>query len=148
MQDSDENLFICSDSNLNEIERMADQFASHFLISEHALYDFIDYNNIQKWTIRDVIDCEQYFQIDHDNMIVRLYSENLITENQFKDFSVNVVEKANRLGYDISLYQSYKSSYSWGHIIPLVFKAHSEKRISKGRKKDILLDLFREDIAY
>lgn len=33
-------------------------------------------------------------------------------------------------------------------MIPLTDKAYKDGIISKGRRKDILLDLFREDIAY
>ena len=148
--DDDENFFICSESFNDSIEKKADEFASNFLMTEHALYDFIDSNNINNWTISDVVKCEQYFQIDHNSLIKRLYSEKLIDSSQLKEFSLNIIEKASNLGYDTSLYEKTKEKdyYSIGHMIPLATKAQDNRIISKGKKKDILLDLFRYDLIY
>lgn len=149
--DDDENFFICSDGFNDEIEEKADEFASNFLMSDLALNDFMDSNNIDDWTISDIVKCEQYFQLDHNDFIRRLYSRGLINGSQFSEFSLNIIDKAANLGYDTSLYEStlkHKDYYSVGHMIPLANKAYGSKIISKGRKKDILLDLFRDDIAY
>lgn len=147
----DENFFICSDGFNDEIEERADEFASNFLMSDLALNDFIDSNNIDEWTISDIVKCEQYFQLDHNDFIRRLYGKELINGSQFSEFSLNIIVKAANLGYDTSLYESTaddKDYYSVGHMIPLANEAYKNKIISKGRKKDILLDLFRDDIAY
>ena len=149
--DDNDNFFICSEENNDEVERKADEFASNFLMSELALYDFIDSNNIDKWDIQDIIKCEQYFHLDHRNLISRLYEEKLIDGNQFAEFSFNIIDKAANYGYDTSLYEpstEHKSFFSIGHMIPLTDKAYKDGIISKGRRKDILLDLFRDDIAY
>ena len=149
--DDDDNFFICSDGFNNEIEDKADEFAFNFLMSELALNDFINSNDIEEWAIDDVIKCEQYFQLDHRDLIRRLYSKGFINESQFAEFSFNIVDKAANLGYDTSLYEpttGEKECYSVGHMIPLANEAYVNGTISKGRKKDILLDLFRDDIAY
>lgn len=148
--DNDEKVYICSEGLKNKIEENADEFASNFIITEHGLYDFIESNDIDKWNIDDVIKCEQYFQIDHNSLIRRLYSEKLIDESQFAEFSLNIISKARKLGYDMSLYESQnnKEYYSIGHMIPLTEKVFQKGKISQGRKKDILLDLFRYDIVY
>ena len=148
--DDDKNLFICSDDFKDDMERKADEFASNFLMSKNALYDFIESNDINDWTIEDVIKCEQLFHLDHRNLIGRLYSEELIDESQYAEFSFNIIAQAANLGFDTSLYEEPidKEYYSIGHMIPLAKKACCEGLISKGRKKDILLDLFRDDIAY
>ncbi|MEE0901604.1 MAG: XRE family transcriptional regulator [Methanobrevibacter sp.] len=149
--DNDENFFICSDGFKDEIEKKADEFASNFLMSDLALNDFIESNNIDDWTIEDIIKCEQLFQLDHNDLIRRLYNKELIDESQFAEFSFNIVDKAANLGFDTSLYESTtgeREYYSVGHMIPLSNKAYSSNIISKGRKKDILLDIFRDDIAY
>ena len=148
--DDDENFVICSEEFKDDIERKADEFASNFLMSKNALYDFIESNNIENWTIEDVVKCEQFFHLDHRNLIGRLYAEGLIDGSQFAEFSFNIIDKAANLGYDTSLYEKSigKEYYSIGHMIPLTKKAYFDGLISKGRKKDILLDLFRDDIAY
>lgn len=149
--DDSENFFVCSDAYNDEVEEKADKFASNFLMSKLALYDFMESNNINEWTIDDVIKCEQYFQMDHRYFILRLLSEKLITEYQFAEFSMNIIDKAANLGYDTSLYEPTvedKIYYSVGHMIPLINKSYEDKIISKGRRKDILLDLFRDEIAY
>lgn len=149
--DDDANFFICSERFNDEIEDKADEFASNFLMSELALNDFIESNNIDNWTIEDIVKCEQYFQLDHKDFIQRLYCAKLINESQLAEFSFNIIDKAANLGYDTSLYESTpedKNYYSVGHMIPLSNKAYNNKIVSKGRKKDILLDLFRDDIAY
>ena len=149
--DDNDSLFICSEENNDDVERKADEFASNFLMSKQALYDFMEWNNIDQWNIQDIIKCEQYFHLDHRNFITRLYKEKFIDGSQFADFSFNIIDKAANYGYDTSLYEpsiESKRFYSIGHMIPLTDNAYDERVISKGRRKDILLDLFREDIAY
>ena len=141
---------VCSEKNDEESEIKADEFASNFLLSEPALYDFMDSNNIEEWSIHDVIKCEQYFQLDHRNFIGRLYSEGFITGDQFAELSFNIFNKAASLGYDTSLYEPNKDNqyYSVGHMIPITEKIYNENKLTRGARKDILLDLFRQDIVY
>lgn len=147
--DTDENILICSDEFKNEIEEKADTFASNFLMTEHALYDFIESNNINEWSIEDVVKCEQYFQIDHNALIRRLYADELINGSQFAEFSFNIIEKAIKLGYDSSLYEpSPKKCYSIGNMIQLTEKLHDRKKIGNGVRKDILLDLNKEELIF
>ena len=145
----DENFIICSEDYKDDVERKADEFASNFLMSKNALYDFMESNDIKDWTLEDVIKCEQFFHLDHRNLIGRLYSEELIDGSQYAEFSFDIINQAANLGYDTALYEkpNGKEHYSIGHMIPLTKKAYSNGLISKGRKKDILLDLFRDDIA-
>lgn len=149
--DNKENFVVCSEKNQEETEIKADEFASDFLLSECALYDYMDSNNIEEWSINDVIKCEQYFRLDHRNFIGRLYSQGFITGDQFAELSFNIFDKAAGLGYDTSLYESnHKDNqyYSIGHMIPLTERLYNEKKLTKGVRKDILLDLFRQDIVY
>ena len=150
--DDAENYIVCSEKFNDKIEKEADDFASNFLMTNHALYDFIETNDIDEWSVEDVVKCEQYFQIDHDSLIQRLNSEKLIDETQMKEFSsVDIKYKAGRLGYDISLYKASdenKDCYSVGHMIPLAEKVCKMGRISIGKRREILNDLFRQDIIY
>lgn len=148
--DDDENFFICSEGFNEDVERRADEFASNFLMGELALNDFIESNNIECWTIEDVVKCEQYFGLSHTDFIRRLYRDELIDGSQFAEFSFDIIKQAANLGYDTSLYCPPKDReyLSVGHMIPLSNNAYENKLISKGRRKDILLDLFRDEIAY
>lgn len=147
--DDDENFFICSEDFNEEVEVRADNFASDFLMSPQALEDFIETNNIDEWSIADIVKCEQYFQLDHRQFISRLYKEELINGNQFAEFSFKILEKASNLGYDTSLYEPSNSShYSIGHMIPLTEKLFGEKKLTMGARRDILNDLFRQDMIY
>ena len=147
--DNKDDFIICTDKYDELNEQKADEFASNFLLSEHALYDFIDSNNIEEWSIGDVIKCEQYYQLDHRPFIARLYSEKLISDEQFAELSFKIIDKAARLGYDTSVYEpNPKKYYSIGHMIPLTERIHDENKLTRGARKDILLDLFRQDIVY
>ena len=148
--DDNENFFICSEGFNEDVEIKADEFASNFLMSNLALTDFIESNNIDNWTIDDVVKCEQYFGFSHSDFIRRLYREELIDGSQFAEFSFNIINQAANLGYDTSLYYPPKDRdyLSVGHMIPLSNNAYENNLISKGRRKDILLDLFRDEIAY
>lgn len=148
--DDNENFFICSEGFDEDVERKADDFASNFLMSKMAFNDFVESNDIEEWTIDDVVRCEQYFGLSHNDFIRKLYVEELIDGSQFDEFSFNIAGQAANLGYDTSLYLAPKDRkyLSVGHMIPLSNKAYEKGLISKGRRKDILLDLFRDEIAY
>ena len=80
-----------------------------------------------------------------------MYREELINGNQFAEFSFNIVKQAANLGYDLSLYQQTadnKSHYSVGHMIPLTEKLFYEHKLTGGVRRDILNDLFRQDMIY
>lgn len=74
--------------------------------------------------------------------------EDLITFNEYLTFRKGVKTNALELGYDLSLYESTRSYYSLGEIIPLSKKAYNEKRITGGKFDEILLDVFRGDLVY
>ena len=63
-------------------------------MSDLALNDFIESNNIDDWTINDIVKCEQFFQLDHNDLICRLYNSGLIDESQFAEFSFNIIDNA------------------------------------------------------
>ena len=141
---------ISSVSSGDEDENKANDFASKFQMSDMALYDFMERNNIETWTLDDIIKCEQYFKLNHNDLLCRLLKTDLIDNSQFKEFSEDISIKAALLGYDTSLYEACddKKYFSIGHMIPLADKSYKEGKIAKGRRKDIFLELFREDLVY
>lgn len=144
--------FFCSNDLNNEIEKEADKFASSFLIPDYALIEYKRQNNINKWSIKDIIKCEQLFQISHKSMLYRLKMENWISSDDFERFeSLGIKREAAKLGFNLDLYESSKEDkkfYTLGHLIPLVDKVYNDDKISKGLKNEILIKAFRSDIAY
>lgn len=150
LYDNSNQFFYCSDDN-DDVEKEANNFASSLLMPNVALMDYINRRNIKKWSRKDIIKCEQWFQISHENLLYRLLNEGSITEKEFNKFKPHVISYASRYGFDTSLYEpssEKREYYALGHIIPLVEKIYSKKKISKGLKNEILINNFRSDIAY
>lgn len=143
--------FCCNDIN-EEVEKEANKFASALLIPDSALDDYKNRNNIVKWSIKDIIKCEQLFQISHKSMLYILREEKWISSDEFERFEMlGVIKEAAKLGFNIDLYESSKEDkkfYALGHLIPLVEKVYENNKISKGLKNEILIKNFRSDIVY
>ena len=146
-----DDFIVCGLNANNQSEKNADNFASTFLMPDSALYWFKNKNQIDNWTLEDVIKCEQYYQISRSVMIIRLKKMNWINQNQFDEFGDNVIREADRLGYDTNLYKpsSENQKYSSiGELIRLTEKAYDEKKITGGKRREILIKSFRNDILY
>lgn len=144
--------FIVCGINMNTpSERNADEFASTLLIPDSALYWFRNKNQIDDWSMEDLIKCEQYYQVSRSTMLNRLKSLNWISQDQYDEFGLNIVAEANRLGYETGLYkpspQNQKYS-SIGELVRLTEKAYDKKKITGGKRREILLKCFRNDILY
>ena len=63
---------ICGVKNNSQSERDADNFAATLLIPDSGLYWFRNKNQIEKWSLEDIIKCGQYYQISHHRMLTRL----------------------------------------------------------------------------
>ncbi|AWX32007.1 ImmA/IrrE family metallo-endopeptidase [Methanosphaera sp. BMS] len=141
----------CGVNSNNQSEKNADDFASTFLMPDSALFWFKNKNQIEDWTLEDVIKCEQYYQISRLTMIIRLKNLNWISQNQFDEFSHDVIREADRLGYDTSLYRSSPDNQKYssiGELIRLTQKAYDDKKITGGKRREILLNSFRNDVLY
>lgn len=146
-----DDFIVCGIDMNTPSERNADEFASTLLIPDSALYWFKNKNQIDDWSLEDLIKCEQYYQVSRSTMLNRLKSLNWISQDQYGEFELNIVAEANRLGYDTSLYkpspQDQKYS-SIGELVRLTEKAYDKKKITGGKRREILLKCFRNDILY
>ena len=150
-EDNDEWLICGSEKDKNFSEKEANNFASSLLMPDCALYDYMERNHINKWALDDIIYCEQFFQISHTGMLVRLKIEDLISDDDFAHFKDNVKKEAMRLGFSTELYDpsiEAKKYFSYGNYIRLTEKAFDNDKISIGKKNELLLDVFRSDIVY
>lgn len=140
---------ICNINSDDEIEKDADNFASFLLMPINALYNYKKENNIEKWDLNLIIDCEQYYQISHESLIYRLKNCDEITFEEYISFKGDVKLNAHRRGYDSSLYEPYISkNYTLGNYVRLVEEAFEKELISNARKDEYLLDAFLDDLVY
>ena len=108
-------------------------------------------NDIENWDLDSIIDAEQYFQISHQALLWRLrHFLNEISFDEYMAYKEDVIYNASIRGYDLSLYSPYsnKEYLTIGNYIKLTEKAFEEDLISQGKKEELLLDAFREDIVY
>ena len=146
--EDDKDSFICNVNSDSESEKNADDFASCLLIPNIALYEFMNRNKIDGWELKDIIKCEQFFQISHIAMLCKLRREKLISYKEFLNFRPGVKKVAWNLGYDLSLYEPTKKYYSLGKIILLSNLAYDNGKITGGKYDEILLNVFRSDMVY
>ena len=93
-----DDFIVCGVNNNSQSEKNADNFASTLLMPDSALYWFKSKNQIEDWSLEDIIKCEQYYQVSHHTMLIRLKNLNWINKNEGKFLSLqgkpqNVVDK-------------------------------------------------------
>ena len=134
----------------DESEINADNFASHFLMPNEGLINFIEHNNIDSWGLDEIIYAEQHFQISHHAMLFRLKNDNYISNEDYESFyDIGITYEAKKRGFDEELYRPYfngKKYYALGSFIRKTEMAYAEGKINKSKKKNLLLDGFRGDI--
>lgn len=144
-------LFVCNDNNETDSEKEANIFASFLLMPDEALKMYIEKNNLTKLNLDNIIHLEQYFQIGHHAMLIRLKQDNYITEAELKEYRKKSIihESANR-GFSTELYDfPAKSEYKvLGKYIKLVNELAQKDLISSGEQQELLSDAFRMDLIY
>ncbi|MGN8774443.1 ImmA/IrrE family metallo-endopeptidase [Candidatus Weimeria sp. HCP3S3_B5] len=153
--DGDAGFNVCSKSFQTKsiIEKCADQFASYFLAPYGALRRLTAdiRNNGINISIDQVIRLEQYFGMSHQAMLWRLYSENIISKSEMNTLTKSVIRNAQRLGYDTRLYRPStkgESRRTYGHYINQVERLADGGIISNGKREELLLDAFRDDLVF
>lgn len=133
------------DSEIN-----ADNFAGYLLMPYGALYERAA--TIQEWSLENIIEFEQYFQVSHQAILYRLKQEGYISNEQHSKFSnVSITSEAIRLGYNKELYEPTKEEFKYftrGAYIKGVEKLYTLGKISSGKREELLLDAYRPDIVY
>lgn len=140
----------CDINSDTEIEEEADQFASCLLMSNGALFNYEMENNIKEWTLDDVIQTEQYFQISHKAMLRRLKTLNKISEDTAEEYLPDIKFNASIRGYALNLYEPYsnKKNLVLGNYIQMTNKAYELNKISESKRDELLLEAFCDDIVY
>lgn len=138
----------------SDSEKEADIFASYLLAPYDSLREYLEENNMldnHVFTIEDLINMEQFYQLSHQAMLYRLVYDGYLDWNSYNDLKIAVSQKAIRLGYDDKLYkasQEEKKYFSIGEYVQKVEKLKEKDLISNGKYEELLLDAFRSDIVY
>lgn len=134
----------------SDSEKEADMFASYLLVPYDALCQYAEKKN--NWELEDVIEAEQFFQISHKAMLLRLFTENYISKEKFEEYQkIGVTREAIKLGYSGELYMpspETKRYFTTGEYIRKVESISEKELISNGKREEMLLDAFRADIVY
>jgi Zn-dependent peptidase ImmA (M78 family) len=138
------------DDEKSDSEKEADMFATYLLIPYDALHQYAEKKN--EWSLEDVIEAEQFFQISHKAMLLRLFTEGYISIEKFEEFQkMGVTREAIKLGYSGALYTpspENKRYFTTGEYIRKVESLLEKGMISNGKREEMLLDAFRADIVY
>ena len=78
---------ICNNPLRDDSEREADKFASYLLMSEEGLSQYCDMNSINEWNLTSIISVEQYFQISHHSLLIRLLNKGLISRKEYDEYT-------------------------------------------------------------
>lgn len=136
----------------SENEKCADQFASYFLAPYKSLRTAIKKISSNKpLSIEHVIALEQYFGMSHLAMFWRLVSEKYLSSDKLKDYSSEVISVARCLGYDDKLYKPTPVRFqkrTYGYYLKQVAELRKKDLVSSGKIDELLLDAFRDDIAF
>ena len=131
-------------------EKEADQFASYLLMPYDSLIQYSERFSV--WQLKNIIEAEQFFQISHMAMLIRLQTDRLITESEAAQYQrIAVSREAARLGYGKELYLPLSKEYQYfstGEYIRKVEALANKELISNGKKEELLLDAYRADIVY
>lgn len=145
---------VCSTSldPKSENEKCADQFASYFLAPYKSLKASIRRVADQgALNMGQVIELEQYYGMSHLAMFWRLVSEGYISSDKSEEYSSGVMAEARRLGYDDKLYKPTPVDFqrrTYGYYLKQVEKLRQKDAVSPGKIDELLIDAFRDDIAF
>ncbi|NLT46142.1 MAG: ImmA/IrrE family metallo-endopeptidase [Thermotogaceae bacterium] len=133
-------------------EKCADQFASYFLAPYKSFRAAVKkLGGINPLSLQHVIALEQYFGMSHQAMLWRLVSEGYLSSDNLKDYINGVITTARKLGYDDKLYKPTPIALqkrTYGYYLKQVEELRQKDLVSSGKIDELLLDAFRDDIAY
>lgn len=143
---------ICNNPYRDDSEREADKFASYLLMSEEGLSQYCDMNNIDEWNLSNIISVEQYFQISHHALLIRLLNNRLISKKEFDEYKGKYISYEARIrGYGDELYRPSPNEDQYmtlGKYINTIEYLDETNKISQSKKKELLLDGYRGDLVF
>lgn len=149
---NDDDVIVCNFDDRSDSEQEAEKFGSFLLMPYEGLKKYMKLNNISEWNLDNLIFLQQYFQISHKAVIVRLKQDGFICEDEYEDLKkVHITREAVKRGFDKSLYSTpvtVNKRRLIGNYVRLIGNASSKHLISEGKKRSLLLDGFHDDIIF
>lgn len=135
-----------SRDNLNE--RKADIFAANLLMPRDGLFMYVEELKAggEHLSLADVIKLEQYFQVSHSAMLIRLKDEKLITSSEYAQYCDRGLAKAEMITEDLSLYRKTGENKTKGYYLKKAKALYDEGKIGDSKYAELLKDAFMEDI--
>lgn len=125
-----------------EVERLADFFASYFLMPEEGLLKHISKRKKKANScldLSDIIYLQQYFRVSWQAMLYRLLNMGELSLEEVEKYkTVSIKSEAAKLGYDLDLYTpTYKECPSQKYI-EYAMKAFKHDLISESKLNEYL----------
>jgi len=126
-----------------EIEKLADIFASHFLMPEDGIMKHLlkrTDNGKKGITYTDIIYLQQYFNVSWSAMLNRVYNLGQISKTQYEDYreNIRIKREASILGFTTELYNKDRSSYNSQLYIEKAMFAFQNDEISEKKLNEFL----------
>jgi Zn-dependent peptidase ImmA (M78 family) len=141
---------ICLESDKKpETEKLADAFASHFLMPREAMFWFLEkklYYRLEEIdkliNLEDVIRLEQYYKISHAALLWRLLNERVISQEQVNSFKDDVMRIAKAIGFGNDLYRvPEQQNKANGKYVSMAEKLHDLSIVSDREYDEYLVDV-------
>lgn len=139
-----------------EIEKVADMFASYFLMPDASLVvlagKLAGKNVDSQVSLNDVIRIGQYFGVSHQAAVYRLLHTSYLRQGAEVDYLATPVRsRAESLGYSADLYRPSPESrryMTYGNYINQAEQVLEKGLVSAGKYEELLLTAFRSDLVY
>lgn len=140
---------ICTVNKYNqdmEIERLADLFASHFLMPEDGIIKHLlkrTDNGKKDITYTDIIYLQQYFNVSWLAMLNRVYNLGHITKLDYEHFrdNIRIKREASILGYTTEIYDIDRVNYNSQIYIEKAMLAFRNDEINEKKLEEFLGDI-------
>lgn len=128
-----------------EVELEANSFASYFLLPDDALRYYLNLrlqDISRKPNMRDVIYLENYFNVSHTLMLLRLTKMGVINDNEAEQMRTGVIRNAIKLGYNPKLYKNTldEGTIVYSNYAELAEELLEKNKITYGKYEELLID--------
>lgn len=132
------------------VEKEADNFAGRFLCPDQA----IDYLLLKRQkpsrpvSLADCVFLEQYFNVSHQVMLIRLQQLDRITGQQAEEWKAGIIRTAREIGYDTRLYKPTGDYWVMSNYAEKARDALERDLISWGKYEELLLEAGLEEVLF
>jgi Zn-dependent peptidase ImmA (M78 family) len=125
----------------NPNERMADIFASHLMLPEEGILQYIPEKELTKDAIKlpTLLKIEQTYCSSRKALLYQLSKMMLISKEYNDLFSVNVQSGARQFGYPLDLYHPTTENALVGAYGALANKLFEQDKISEGHFRELMM---------